>query len=66
MKPCCAGAITAAMGDESTQVTSAQLEEALSLLAALIAIFERDGGYRRPKQQATLRAARALLVERGR
>jgi hypothetical protein len=45
---------------------AAERDGALDLLAQLVAIVRREGGYMLPEDQATLRAARALLAEHGR
>lgn len=45
--------------------SNAHVEQLKESLAAVLAILKRDGGFRTPKQQATLRGARALLVELG-
>ena len=51
---------------ENVQVIKAQLVDALNTLGRVVAILERDGGFRTPTQQRTLRGARALLAEHGR
>ncbi len=43
----------------------ANVEQLTEACTALLAILKRDGGFRTPKQQATIRGARALLVELG-
>lgn len=45
--------------------SSAHVEQLKESLANVLAILKRDGGFRTPVQQATIRGARALLVELG-
>lgn len=51
---------------EPIAVLRAQRDAALDLLARVVAILRRDGGFRTPRQQATIREANAVLVENGR
>lgn len=44
---------------------AAERDCTLDLLAALVGILGRQGGYMRPDDQASLRGARALLAEQG-
>ncbi len=43
----------------------ANVEQLTKACEGLLAILKRDGGFRTPTQQATIRGARALLVELG-
>lgn len=45
------------------EVALAQVSVAQELVSSLVAILNRDGGYRSHEEQAMLRAARAWLVE---
>lgn len=38
-------------------------DDAVTYLRRLLAIIDRDGGYRKPEDQATIRGARRLLAE---
>ena len=42
-----------------------RVSEAIAYLRRLLAIIDRDGGYRTAEDQATIRGARALLRELG-
>lgn len=79
MNPCCTHAVVTACASkdarireletsnepEDVQVARAERDEAIEALRGVLAILKRDGGFRTPRQQATMRAARALLVEHG-
>ncbi len=41
------------------------MSEVATYLRRLLAIIDRDGGYRKPEDQATIRGARRLLAELG-
>ena len=44
---------------------TAQRDAAFTAARDLLAILKRDGGFRTPVQQSTIRGVRALLVEHG-
>ncbi len=47
------------------ELESARVAQLVETCEDLLAILKRDGGFRTPKQQATMRGARALLAECG-
>lgn len=47
------------------EITDARVASLTKAVTALLEILKRDGGFRTPNQQATIRGARALLVELG-
>ena len=78
MRQCCAGAVVAAceekdrriaelerqpVATEDVQIARARRDDALDALRGVLAILDRDGGFRTPKQQAVMRGAKALIAE---
>lgn len=57
--------IAATAEHELDAVPSAQRDQALLVLARVVAILRRQGGYMTSEDQATMRGARALLAEHG-
>lgn len=51
---------------ERTVLAEARTSAALDALAGVIGILRRQGGFMKPEDQHTYRAARALLAEHGR
>lgn len=58
--------IAATAERELDAVPSAQCDQALLVLASVVSILRRQGGYMTSEDQATMRGARALLAEHGR
>jgi hypothetical protein len=50
---------------EPVKVARAERDDAIKTVKALLAILKRDGGFRTPTQQATMRGAEAMLAEMG-
>jgi len=51
--------------NHALELEDARVASLTEACAGLLAILDRDGGFRTAKQQATMRGARALLVELG-
>ena len=48
---------------EPVKVARAERDDAIETVKALLAILRKDGGFRTPTQQATMRGAEAMLAE---